>query len=104
MIPKCSECDFCKMTTRANAKFNKSGIYGRGEFFCENPETEKLPKKAFGNKMEGFIGFGTPERESKLTLKTSPRWCPKRRLDGRSEPSVWSPGSCMIRNRGENDD
>ena len=78
MIPKCSECDFCKMTTRANAKFNKTGIYGRGEFFCENPETEKLPRKAFGNKMEGFIGFGTPERESKLTLKTSPGWCPRR--------------------------
>ena len=40
-------------------------------------------EKAFGNKVEGFIGFGTPERESKLTLKTSPRWCQKRRLDGR---------------------
>ncbi len=83
MIPKCSECDFCEMITRANAKFSKSGIYGRGEFFCENPETKKLPVKAFGNKAEGFIGFGTTEKESKLTLKTSPRWCPRRAKNGR---------------------
>ena len=83
MIPKCRECDFCKMTTRANAKYSGYAIYGRGEFSCENPETKKLPRKAFGNKLEGFIGFGTPERESKLTLKTSPRWCLRRKIDGR---------------------
>lgn len=79
MTPRCIERDCCKMTTRANAKFSGYAIYGRGMFFCENPETKKMPRKVFGNRMERFIGFGTPEKESKLTAKTSPRWCPRRK-------------------------
>ena len=78
MIPKCRECDFCEMELRADARFSGYAIYGRGMFFCQNPETKKLPRKAFGNKLEGFIGFGTPERESILQMKTSPKWCPRR--------------------------
>ena len=50
-----------------------------GYFFCENQETKRLPREAFGNQMPSFIGFGTPEYETKLTVKTSPRWCPRRK-------------------------
>lgn len=32
-----------------------------------------------GNQMPSFIGFGTPEYDTKLTVKTSPRWCPRRK-------------------------
>lgn len=82
MIPKCKECEHCKMLARAKSLYAGSGyFYGRGEFFCEHPETNKLPQNAFGRKMKGFIGFGTPERVSILQTKTSPRWCPKRKED-----------------------
>lgn len=59
-----------------------SGTYtgsGRGYFYCENPEAKKLPREAFGNQMPEFVGFGTPEYNTKLTTKTSPRWCPRRK-------------------------
>lgn len=60
-------------------KFTGGYGYGRGYFFCENQETKRLPREAFGNQMPSFIGFGTPEYETKLTVKTSPRWCPRRK-------------------------
>lgn len=77
-MAKCKECEHCKMLSRANAVAGY--IYGRGEFWCRNPETDKLPLKIFGSKAPGFIGFGTPEKESKIQVKTSPRWCPIRNI------------------------
>lgn len=77
---RCKDCEYCKMPYRADAKY--AGInhdYGRGEFYCKNPETDKLPLEAFGYKPPGFIGFGTSEKDTKLQVKSSPRWCPKRR-------------------------
>lgn len=67
---KCSECCYCKMTRRA------AGWNGRGNFYCKNPETQKLPRKVFGNKDSCFICFGTSEYDTKPTIKTRPRWCP----------------------------
>lgn len=79
-MKRCKECKYCKMQARANVLYSGIGrAYGRGYFFCEHPETSKLPHGAFGNSAPGFIGFGTTDRESKLTVKTSPRWCPLRK-------------------------
>lgn len=79
MMPICKECQHCELNGRADSKFAGGCRAGRGFFFCENPETKKLPREAFGNKMPGFVGFGTPEYDTKLTTKTSPRWCPRRK-------------------------
>ncbi len=76
---KCKECEHCKMRGRANVKYSGNGMYGRGEFWCENPDTVKIPLNGFGNSAPGFIGFGTMEKDSKLQIKTSPRWCPLRK-------------------------
>ena len=78
MIPRCKECQHCELRNRAESKFAGRYGYGRGCFFCENQETKRLPREAFGNRMPSFIGFGTPEYDTKLTVKTSPRWCPRR--------------------------
>ena len=75
---KCKECEHCKMRSRANVKYAGYGTYGRGEFWCEHPDAAKLPLRAFGNSAPKFIGFGTVEKDSKLQMKTSPRWCPLR--------------------------
>lgn len=74
-----AEEEFEKLRNRAESKFTGGYGYGRGYFFCENQETKRLPREAFGNQMPSFIGFGTPEYETKLTVKTSPRWCPRRK-------------------------
>lgn len=79
MIPRCKECQHCELRNRAESKFTGGYGYGRGYFFCENQETKRLPREAFGNQMPSFIGFGTPEYDTKLTVKTSPRWCPRRK-------------------------
>lgn len=76
---KCKECEYCKMRGRANVKYSGYGIYGRGEFWCEHPDTTKLPPRAFGRSAPSFIGFGTREKDSKPQIKTSPRWCPLRK-------------------------
>ena len=72
----CRECEYCKMRSRADVTLAGNGIYGRGEFRCEHPETGKIPVKVFGNRMPGFIGFGTMDRRSVVQIKTHPRWCP----------------------------
>lgn len=83
---RCKDCEYCEMLCQANTLYSGSGrLYGRGEFYCTNPETGKLPNEAFGSKMREFIGYGTPERESKLQVKTSPRWCPKRKKGEKNE-------------------
>lgn len=79
MIPRCKECQYCKLIGRGENKFSSTYGYGRGHFFCENPETEKLPIKAFGNSSPRFVGYGTEEYNTKLMVKTSPRWCPRRK-------------------------
>lgn len=84
MVPRCKECQHCELRNRAESKFAGGYGYGRGYFFCENQETKRLPREAFGNQMPSFIGFGTPEYDTKLTVKTSPRWCPRRKKKERS--------------------
>lgn len=80
---KCRECEYCKMQRRANIKFagHGHGGYGRGEFYCEHPESHNLPLKSFGIKAPRFIDFGTCEKDTVVQIKTSPRWCPLRRMN-----------------------
>lgn len=75
----CRECRFCHMSGRTNPKFSRCTLFGKGLFFCDNPETKRLPEKVFGNRMPGFIGFGTAEINTELIIKTCPKWCPERK-------------------------
>lgn len=45
--------------------------YGRKHYYCKHPNVKTPP-----NISEGFICFGENTWESKITIKTSPRWCP----------------------------
>ena len=51
MIPRCKECQHCELRNRAESKFTGGYGYGRGYFFCENQETKRLPREAFGNQI-----------------------------------------------------
>lgn len=74
---KCSECCFCKLRGRADAKYAGVGHtgYARGYFYCTNPAAQELKDK-HGYPQNAFIGYGSPESDTKLQLKTRPRWCP----------------------------
>lgn len=43
---KCREREYCKMTGRANINFAGHGSYRRGQFYCQHPDTDKLPVRA----------------------------------------------------------
>lgn len=70
---RCRECEFCKQFGRQ--KSNRY-TFGRKQYWCEHPLTNELDNKVFGNKAEGFVGFGENNYESSLIIKTTPRWCP----------------------------
>lgn len=70
---RCRECEFCKQFGRQNSN---RYTFGRKQYWCEHPLTNELDNKVFGNKAEGFIGFGENNYESSLVIKTTPRWCP----------------------------
>lgn len=72
---KCTECEYLIMHHRSEGIYSS---YGRGEYYCEHPVSERLPAKAFGSKARCFVCFGTNERKTKPTIKTIPRWCPKK--------------------------
>lgn len=74
---KCSECCYCKMRGRADAKFAGHGNagYGRGHFYCKHPAIKNMEDKR-GYPRQGFIGFGTTKHDSQVQIKTRPRWCP----------------------------
>lgn len=74
---KCSECCYCKLHGKADSRFALAGhkSHGRGYFYCENPEAQNMTDD-HGNPRDAFIGYGTAEYETKLQLKTRPRWCP----------------------------
>ena len=70
---RCKECDYCKQIGKQNS--NRDTV-GRKHYWCKHPITDTLEDRVFGNKAQGFIGFGENNYESPLVLKTSPRWCP----------------------------
>ena len=75
MKTKCTECKYLIMRHRSGGTYSS---YGRGEYFCEHPEAKTLPAKAFGNRTRCFVCFGTNERETKPTIRTTPRWGPEK--------------------------
>ena len=48
----------------------------REHYWCKHPLINDMNNEVFGNKAEGFIGFGENNYQSPLVLKTTPRWCP----------------------------
>ena len=70
---RCKECAHCKQIGRQNSNVN---TVGRKHYWCKHPIVRTLDNKVFGNKAEGFIGFGENNYASPLVVKTSPRWCP----------------------------
>lgn len=75
---KCRDCEFCLPCGKAKSTRNNAHGYPRVKYYCTNPLTIDLPIKVFGNKAMDFIGYGTTEYGSPLTVKTSPKWCPLR--------------------------
>ena len=76
MKSQCRYCNDCKASGRARDTIQG---HGRKHYYCENEEAKKLPPEVFGNKAHRFIGYGENTWESKLAVKTAPRWCPKNR-------------------------
>lgn len=83
--PKCSQCHWCmqKRQAKTNGMNNYGKKYPRKYYWCENPLAKHLPEKTFGGKMPLFISFGKSTLLSPIAIKTSPRWCPLRKADGR---------------------
>lgn len=74
-IPKCKYCKDCNQIGRQQSTVN---YYGRKRYWCNNKISKNYPLKKFGNRAKCFISFGDITNESPITIKTSPRWCPKR--------------------------
>lgn len=75
---KCKDCEYCHNIGRCNSQRNRPG---RKQYECRHPKISEIPREDFGNAMMGFIGFGRADSyDSTLTVKTSPRWCPKKKF------------------------
>ncbi|MDY4605278.1 hypothetical protein [Clostridium tertium] len=70
---RCRECEYCNQSGRQNP--NRDTM-GRKHYWCKHPLIKTFDRKVFGNRAEGFIGFGENNYKSQLALKTTPRWCP----------------------------
>lgn len=70
---RCRDCEYCNQSGRQNS--NRDPM-GRKYYWCKHPLTKTFDSKVFGNRAEGFIGFGENNYKSQLALKTTPRWCP----------------------------
>lgn len=70
MTFSCKYCNSCKQHGR-----QKSTRYGMGKkhYWCEHERVKEVTNW-------NFIGFGTNTYESPLVVKTSPRWCPKKKF------------------------
>lgn len=72
---KCSECEYC------GKYYGSHGIFARGRFFCDHPDQKYINKFFKDNRLSstpGFICYGIV-RSDDMSLKTSPRWCPKKK-------------------------
>lgn len=71
----CSKCEYCRSIG--------CGTHGgsRSSFYCEHPDREYITqyyKEKKINRAFAFIDF-SKMFESTPALKTSPKWCPKRK-------------------------
>lgn len=71
---KCIYCEECKQIGRQQGNRDTAG---RKHYYCTNSNIKNMKDK-WGFLHSGFIGFGTNTWDSPLTIKTSPRWCPKK--------------------------
>ncbi|BDU81604.1 hypothetical protein SNUCP2_12740 [Clostridium perfringens A] len=51
---------------------------GRKRYYCKHEDISNIRDK-HGFLIDGFVGFGENNWKSPLVLKTSPRWCPRKR-------------------------
>lgn len=76
----CRDCEYFTNFGRCNSQQYKPG---RKLYKCRHPKVSEIPKKDFGNSMDGFIGYGKANSfDSPLEMKTTPRWCPKKKYGG----------------------
>jgi len=78
-IPTCRTCPYMHMPYRAYCNRNNNGK-PRGLCYCKHPDAEAVfmqvcPRSA---SMPRFIGY-TPMGGDRPQIKTSPRWCPRRK-------------------------
>lgn len=71
---KCIDCYDCKQIGRQRT--TRKSI-GRKRYYCTHPDMKNMKDK-HNFPHHNFIGFGECNEESPLTIKTSPRWCPKK--------------------------
>lgn len=70
----CSKCKYCK-------KIGGGRFATRSSFYCEHPDRayiEQYYKENNINRAFGFIDFSKPYGATPA-IKTSPKWCPKRK-------------------------
>lgn len=70
MAFSCKYCGSCKQSGKQ--KSTRDHI-GRKHYWCEHEKVKALTDW-------NFIGFGTNTYESPLAMKTTPRWCPRKKL------------------------
>lgn len=74
MTPICNECGYCECTGRSRGTWK---TFGRREFMCEHPDARARCAEV-SNRLPGFLGW-SKDGEIELNMKTSPRWCPRRK-------------------------
>ncbi len=73
-MKKCIDCEYAK----AYRKFTST----RYEFCCKHPDKEYIKdyfRKNRIRKMEGFLGYS---KAGEFPIKTAPKWCPLKKMDG----------------------
>lgn len=70
----CKQCLHCEQMGRQNSTWSS---VGRKRYYCKHEGISNIRDK-HGFLIDGFVGFGENNWKSPLTLKTSPRWCPKK--------------------------
>ena len=79
-IPKCSNCDYIQ---------HVSGM--RNCFYCSHPSQDYIRDFCTKNRIvkePGLVCFGGGDHGDKLTIKTSPWFCPKRNASGSCKKDV----------------
>lgn len=72
---KCFECGLCEMYR------GSYGMFSRGRFYCDHPDQDYINEFFNEHRLSsrpGFICYGTVGSDD-IPLKTSPRWCPKKK-------------------------
>ncbi len=79
-VIRCADCPMMRMTGRAKRTNANIGKLPRGNCFCQHPDAERMFEECNTRsmRMAGFIAFTKPN-SNKPNIKTTPRWCPRKR-------------------------